>query len=99
MTDVQYAFPHFLRMFFVVTVIAVGYGYLLISIVTTRRLAFILQLLSLVGISALFSFLVFRSDSMWSGAPEVPLAILSGMFTATVVFYAFSLLIRAIDRF
>ncbi|SAQ11803.1 Uncharacterised protein [Raoultella planticola] len=36
---------------------------------------------------------------MWSGAPEVPLAILSGMFTATVVFYAFSLLIRAIDRF
>ncbi|PXG96505.1 hypothetical protein DMP40_10610 [Klebsiella pneumoniae] len=98
MTDIQYAFPHSLRMFFVVTVIAVGYGYQLVSIVTTRRLAFILQLLSLVGLSALISFLVFRSDSMWSGAPEVPLAILSGMFTATVIFYTFSLLIRAIDR-
>ncbi len=98
MTDIQYAFTHFLRMFVVITVIAVGYGYLLLSILTTRRLAFILQLLSLVGLSALFSFLVLRSDSMWSGAPEVPLVILFGMFTATVVFYMFSLLLRAFER-
>ena len=57
MTDIQYAFTHFLRMFVVVTVIAVGYGYLLGSILTTRRPGFILQLLSLVGLSAVFSFL------------------------------------------
>lgn len=98
MTETQYAFTHFLRMFFAVTVIAVGYGYLLVSIVTSRRMVFILQLLFLVGLSALFSFLVFRSDSMWSGAPEVSLSILSGMFTATVIFYMFSLLILAFDR-
>jgi hypothetical protein len=35
---------------------------------------------------------------MWSGAPEVSLAILFGMFTATVVFYMFSLLLRAFER-
>jgi len=99
MTDIQYAFTHFLSMFVVVTVIAVGYGYLLGSILTTRRPAFILQLLSLAGLSAVFSFLLFRSDSMWSGLPEVSQAILFGMFTATVMFYMFSLLIRAFVRF
>ena len=99
MTDIQYAFTHFLRMFVVVTVIAVGSGYLLGSILTTRRPGCILQLLSLVGLSAVFSFLLFRSDSMWSGLPEVSQAILFGMFTATVMFYMFSLLIRAFVRF
>lgn len=67
MTDIQYAFTHFLRMFVVITVIAVGYGYLLLSILTTKRLAFILQLLSLVGLSALFSFLVLRSSGSVPG--------------------------------
>lgn len=36
MTDIKFTLPHFLRMFFVVTVIIVGYGYLLVSVVTTR---------------------------------------------------------------
>ncbi|WP_320723699.1 MULTISPECIES: hypothetical protein [unclassified Enterobacter] len=98
MTEVQYAFTHFLRMFVVIAVITAGYGYLIISVVMTRKRAFILQFLSLAGLGALFSFLVFRSDSMWSGAPEVSLAILIGMFTATVIFYVFFLLIRAVGR-
>ncbi|MGK4357880.1 hypothetical protein [Enterobacter cloacae] len=98
MTEVQYAFTHFLRMFVVISVISAGYGYLIISVVMIRKRAFILQLLSLAGLGALFSFLVFRSDSMWPGAPEVSQAILIGMFTATVIFYMFCLLIRAVGR-
>ncbi|MEG6139013.1 hypothetical protein [Enterobacter kobei] len=98
MTEVQYAFTHFLRMFVVMAVITAGYGYLIISVVMTRKRAFILQLLSLAGLGALFSFLVFRSDSIWSGAPEVSQAILIGIFTATVIFYMSSLLIRAAWR-
>lgn len=98
MTDIQYAFTHFLRIFVVITFIAVGYGYLLLSTLTTRKLAFILQLLSLVGLSALFSLMVLRSDSMWSRAPEVSLVIFFGIFTVTVVFYMFSLLFRAFER-
>ena len=98
MTEVQYAFTHFLRMFAVMAVITAGYGYLIISVVMTRKWAFILQLLSLAGLGALFSFLVFRSDSMWSGAPEMSQAVLIGMFTATVIFFMSSLLIRAVGR-
>ncbi|ENZ9096477.1 hypothetical protein ACHCAI_004523 [Enterobacter asburiae] len=96
MTEVQYAFTHFLRMFVLIAVISAGYGYLIISVVMTRKLAFIFQFLSLAGLGALFSFLVFWSDSMWSGAPEVSLAILIGMFTGTVIFYMFCLLVRAV---
>ncbi|OXZ49433.1 hypothetical protein RW71_04462 [Escherichia coli] len=95
MADVQFTLPQFLRMFVVVTVIVVGYGYLLISAVTRRKLGYILQILSLGGVSALFSFIIFRSEDMWSGAPEVPLALLLGTFTATVLFFMFALLFRA----
>ncbi len=54
--------PAFIRMFFVMMVIVVGYGYLIVSMITLRRLDVVLQLLFLTALSALFSFLTFRTD-------------------------------------
>lgn len=35
---------------------------------------------------------------MWSGTPEVPLAIIFGTFTAMLIYFMFSLLIYAFER-
>lgn len=88
--------PAFIRMFFVMMVIVVGYGYLIVSMITLRRLDVVLQLLFLTALSALSSFLTFRTDSMWTGEPEIFLALLTGMFTATVLFYMVKVLVRAV---
>lgn len=48
-----------------IAVIIVGYVYLMISVITAPQKLFpILQLITLIGISSLFSFMSFKSESM-----------------------------------
>ncbi|EOW6112492.1 hypothetical protein ACOXQW_003910, partial [Escherichia coli H45] len=37
----------------------------------------------------LFSFMVFKDNNMWSGSPDLTLSVITGSFTATVIFYMF----------
>nr|EIO36365.1 hypothetical protein ECPA41_3522 [Escherichia coli PA41] len=39
----------------------------------------------------------FKSESMWTGEPELLVAIMFGTFSATLIFYMFKILIRAFD--
>ncbi|EFP8434585.1 hypothetical protein [Escherichia coli] len=81
-----------------ITVIIVGYVYLMFSVITAPQKLFpILQLITLIGISSLFSFMSFKSESMWTGEPELLVAIMFGTFSATLIFYMFKILIRAFD--
>ncbi|MDZ7180015.1 hypothetical protein U4Z48_16805 [Escherichia coli] len=81
-----------------ITVIIVGYVYLMISVITAPQKLFpILQLITLIGISSLFSFMSFKSESMWTGEPGLLVAIMFGTFSATLIFYMFKILIRAFD--
>ena len=61
-------------------------------------LTHILMLLGLVGFSAFFSFVVFMDKSMWSGSPDLTLSVITGFFTATVIFYMFYVLIYSFCR-
>ncbi|HBQ0141383.1 TPA: hypothetical protein MCK68_005752 [Klebsiella pneumoniae] len=56
------------------------------------------MLLGLVGFSAFFSFVVFKDKSMWSGSPDLTLSVITGFFTATVIFYMFYVLIYSFCR-
>lgn len=81
-----------------IAVIIVGYVYLMISVITAPQKLFpILQLITLIGISSLFSFMSFKSESMRTGEPELLVAIMFGTFSATLIFYMFKILIRAFD--
>lgn len=62
-----------------------------------QKLFPMLQLITLIGISSLFSFMSFKSESMWTGEPELLVAIMFGTFSATLIFYMFKILIRAFD--
>lgn len=57
------------------------------SIFVKDTLTHIIMLLGLVGLSAFFSFVVFMDESMWSGSPDLIMAIITVGFTATVIFY------------
>lgn len=84
--------------FISIAVIILGYFYLMISVITApQKLSLMLQLITLIGISSLFSFMSFKSESMWTGEPELLLAIMFGTFSATLIFYMFKILICAFD--
>ncbi|HBE6102844.1 TPA: hypothetical protein KMG89_004060 [Escherichia coli] len=84
--------------FISIAVIILGYFYLMISVITApQKLSPMLQLITLIGISSLFSFMSFKSESMWTGEPELLLAIMFGTFSATLIFYMFKIFICAFD--
>lgn len=81
-----------------IAVIILGYFYLMISVITApQKLSPMLQLITLIGISSLFFFVSFKSESMWTGEPELLLAIMFGTYSVTLIFYMFKILIRAFD--
>ncbi|MEW5035697.1 hypothetical protein ACRFIM_27730, partial [Klebsiella pneumoniae] len=61
-------------------------------------LAYILMLFGLTGLSALFSLMVFMDKNMWAGSPDLTLSVITGFFSATVIFYMFYVLIYYFDR-
>ena len=98
MAEYQLSFDGFVRLFFAMAIIICGYGYLVMSIFVKDTLTHILMLLGLVGFSAFFSFVVFKDKSMWSGSPDLTLSVITGFFTATVIFYMFYVLIYSFCR-
>ena len=98
MAEYQLSFDGFVRLFFAMAIIACGYGYIVMSIFVKDALTHILMLLGLVGLSAFFSFVVFMDKSMWSGSPDLIMAIITGGATATVVFYFLFFLIYSFWR-
>ena len=98
MAEYQLSFDGFVRLFFAMAIIACGYGYIVMSIFVKDTLTHILMLLGLVGLSALFSFMVFMDKNMWAGSPDLTLSVMTGFFTATVIFYMFYVLIYSFDR-
>ncbi|EBA2748644.1 hypothetical protein CE841_004235 [Salmonella enterica] len=89
----------FAKLFFVALVITAGYGYLIVAMFIKSSQETVLQLLCLTGLSAFFSFVVFRDTSMWNGSPSLVLAIVTGVFTATVIFYMlYFIIILAFSR-
>ncbi|WP_395280494.1 hypothetical protein [Klebsiella variicola] len=98
MAEYQLSFDDFVRLFFAMAIIACGYGYIVMSIFVKDTLTHILMLLGLVGLSAFFSFVVFMDKSMWSGSPDLIMAIITGGSTATVVFYFLFFLIYSFWR-
>ena len=89
MTEYQLSLEGNLRLFFAMAIIICGYGYVIICVFIKDMLAYILMLLGLVGLSSLFSFMVFKDNNMWSGSPDLTLSVITGSFTATVIFYMF----------
>lgn len=79
-------------------IIICGYGYVIIGVFIRDTLACILMLFGLTGLSALFSFMVFKDKNMWAGSPDLTLSVITGIFTATVIFYMFYVLIYSFDR-
>ncbi|WP_368758755.1 hypothetical protein [Klebsiella oxytoca] len=98
MAEYQLSFDGFARLFFVMAIIACGYGYIVVSIFVKDTLTHIIMLLGLVGFSAFFSFVVFMDKSMWSGSPDLIMAIITGGFTVTVIFYFLFFLIYSFWR-
>ena len=98
MAEYQLSFDGFVRLFFAMAIIICGYGYVIIGVFIRDTLAYILMLLGLVGFSAFFSFVVFMDKSMWSGSPDLTLSVITGFFTATVIFYMFYVLIYSFCR-
>jgi len=96
MAEYQLSFDGFVRLFFAMAIIICGYGYVIIGVRDT--LACILMLFGLTGLSALFSLMVFMDKNMWAGSPDLTLSVITGFFTATVVFYMFYVLIYYFDR-
>ncbi|EIH3010581.1 hypothetical protein LGH90_004119 [Salmonella enterica subsp. enterica serovar Adelaide] len=97
MSETHMSLYEFLRMFVVMGVIFVGYFYLILYVITVRKIGGVIQLLALVGLSAMFSFMMFRSDEMWSGEPKFSLALMLGTFAATAIFYMLKLLIHVFN--
>lgn len=98
MAEYQLSFDGFVRLFFAMAIIICGYGYVIIGVFIRDTLACILMLFGLTGLSALFSFMVFMDKNMWSGAPDLALSLITGFFTATVVFYMFYVLSYSFGR-
>ncbi|HFT6601514.1 TPA: hypothetical protein ACGRM4_005176 [Klebsiella oxytoca] len=98
MAEYQLSFDGFARLFFVMAIIACGYGYIVVSIFVKDTLTHIIMLLGLFGFSAFFSFVVFMDKSMWSGSPDFIMTIITGGFTATVIFYFLFFLIYSFWR-
>lgn len=97
MSDTHLSLYEFLRMFVVIGVTLIGYFYLILNLITARKLGGVFQLLALIGLSAIFSFMMFRSENMWSGEPSFSLALMFGSFSATVIFYMFKIMIHAFE--
>lgn len=57
MAEYQLSFDGYARLFFVMAIIACGYGYVVVSIFVKDTLAHIIMLLGLVGLSAFFLLL------------------------------------------
>ena len=89
MTEYLLSLEDNLRLFYAMAIIVCGYGYVIICVFIKDTLAYILMLLGLVGLSSLFSFMVFKDNNMWSGSPDLTLSVITGSFTATVIFYMF----------
>ncbi len=98
MAEYQLSFDGFVRLFFAMAIIICGYGYVIMSIFVKDTLTHILMLLGLVGFSALFSLMVFMDKNMWAGSPDLTLSVITGFFSATVIFYMFYVLIYYFDR-
>ena len=94
MAEYQLSFDGFVRLFFAMAIIICGYGYVIIR----DALAYILMLFGLTGLSALFSLMVFMDKNMWAGSPDLTLSVITGFFSATVIFYMFYVLIYYFDR-
>lgn len=88
----------YVRLFFSMAIIICGYGYVIMGVFIRDALAYILMLFGLTGLSALFSFMVFMDKNMWVGSPDLTLSVITGFFTATVIFYMFYVLIYSFDR-
>lgn len=82
--------------FFAMAIIICGYGYVIMGVFIRDALSYILMLFGLTGLSALFSFMVFMDKNMWAGSPDLTLSVITGFFTATVIFYMFYVLIYSL---
>ncbi len=89
MTEYQLSLEDNLWLFYAMAIIVCGYGYVIICVFIKDTLAYILMLLGLVGLSSLFSFIVFKYNNMCGGSPDLTLSVITGSFTATVIFYMF----------
>lgn len=43
-------------------------------------------------------FMVFKDKNIWADSPDLTLSVITGFFTATVIFYMFYVLIYYFDR-
>lgn len=98
MAEYQLSFDGFVRLFFAMAIIICGYGYIIIGVFIRDTLACILMLFGLTGLSALFFFMVFKDKNIWADSPDLTLSVITGFFTATVIFYMFYVLIYYFDR-
>ncbi|HDK6984109.1 TPA: hypothetical protein MXA60_005161 [Klebsiella pneumoniae] len=98
MAEYQLSFDGFVRLFFAMVIIICGYGYVIIGVFIRDSLSCILMLFGLTGLSALFSFMEFMDKNMWAGSPDLTLSVITGFFTATVIFYMFYILIYYFER-
>ncbi|ARX22503.1 hypothetical protein J9A90_24125 [Klebsiella pneumoniae] len=104
MAEYQLSFDGFVRLFFAMVIIICGYGYVIIGVFIRDSLSCILMLFGLTGLSALFSFMEFMEfmefmdKNMWAGSPDLTLSVITGFFTATVIFYMFYVLIYYFER-
>ena len=98
MAEYQLSFDGFVRLFFAMVIIICGYGYVIIGVFIRDSLSCILMLFGLTGLSALFSLMVFMDKNMWAGSPDLTLSVITGFFTATVIFYMFYVLIYSFER-
>ncbi|HDC0195780.1 TPA: hypothetical protein O7P83_003859 [Escherichia coli] len=98
MSEMLLSFDGFIRLFAGTVVIAGGYGHQIVRLFIKPSLANVLQLLCLIGLSAIFSFVAFNDANMWSGSPDIVLALVMGIFAATVIFYMVYFLITVFSR-
>ncbi|BDO06300.1 hypothetical protein KAM622c_58870 (plasmid) [Klebsiella quasipneumoniae subsp. quasipneumoniae] len=71
MAEYQLSLDGFVRLFFAMAIIICGYGYVIIGVFIRDTLACILMLFGLTGLSALFSFMVFKDKNMWADSPDL----------------------------
>ncbi|WP_240184598.1 hypothetical protein [Enterobacter roggenkampii] len=92
------SFDGFIRLFAGTVVIAGGYGHQIVKLFMKPSIENVLQLLCLIGLSAIFSFVAFNDANMWSGSPDIVLALVMGIFVATVIFYMLYFSITVFSR-
>ncbi|WP_276086028.1 hypothetical protein [Klebsiella quasipneumoniae] len=73
-------------------IIICGYGYVIIGVFIRDSLSVIIGVFIRDSLSALFSFMEFMDKNMWAGSPDLTLSVITGFFTATVIFYMFVLI-------